>query len=67
MAGFSSFPMSTWLLDAGTPGEWIDEPYPTREHGRHHVIDCVAHYCNHERLQSTLDYRPPAEFEAIAA
>ena len=47
--------------------EWIDEPYPTREHARHDVIDYVAHYYNHHRLHSTLGYRPPAEFEAIAA
>jgi putative transposase len=47
--------------------EWIDEPYPTREHARHDVIDYVANYYNHERLHSTLCYRPPAEFEAIAA
>lgn len=47
--------------------EWIDEPYPTREHARHAVIDYVAHYYNHQRLHSTLCYRPPAEFEAIAA
>ena len=47
--------------------EWIDEPYPTREHASHDVIDYVAHYYNHERLHSTLCYRPPAEFEATAA
>ena len=47
--------------------EWIDQPYPTREHARHDVIDYVANYYNHERLHSTLDYRPPAEFEAMAA
>jgi len=46
--------------------EWIDEPYPTREQARHAVIDYVAHYYNHQRLHSTLCYRPPAEFEAIA-
>lgn len=47
--------------------EWIDEPYPTREHACHDVIDYVANYYNHHRLHSTLCYRPPAEFEAIAA
>lgn len=47
--------------------EWIDEPYPTREQARHAVIDYVANYYNHERLHSTLCYRPPAEFEAMAA
>lgn len=47
--------------------EWIDEPYATREQGRHDVIDYVANYYNHERLHSTLCYRPPAEFEAMAA
>jgi putative transposase len=47
--------------------EWIDQPYATREHARHDVIDYVARYYNHERLHSTLCYRPPAEFEAIAA
>jgi putative transposase len=47
-------------------GEWIDEPYPTRQQARHDVIDYVANYYNHERLHSTLCYRPPAEFEAIA-
>ncbi|WP_445147069.1 IS3 family transposase [Dyella sp. Tek66A03] len=47
--------------------EWIDGTYPTREHARHAVIDYVARYYNHERLHSTLDYRPPAEFEALAA
>lgn len=46
--------------------EWIDEPYLTRDLARHDVIDYVANYYNHERLHSTLDYRPPAEFEAIA-
>ena len=46
--------------------EWIDEPYPTREQARHAVIDYVANYYNHERLHSTLCYRPPAEFEAMA-
>ncbi len=47
--------------------EWIDEPYVTREHASHDVIDYVAHYYNHHRLHSTLCYRSPAEFEAIAA
>lgn len=47
--------------------EWIDEPYATREHAGHDVIDYVANYYNHQRLHSTLCYRPPAEFEAIAA
>lgn len=47
--------------------EWIDEPYATREHARHAVIDYLARYYNHERLHSTLGYRPPAEFEAMAA
>lgn len=47
--------------------EWIDEPYATREHASHDVIDYVADYYNHQRLHSTLCYRPPAEFEAIAA
>ena len=47
--------------------EWIDEPYATREHAGHDVIDYVARYYNHQRLHSTLCYRPPAEFEAIAA
>lgn len=47
--------------------EWIDKPYATREHAGHDVIDYVAHYYNHQRLHSTLCYRPPAEFEAIAA
>lgn len=47
--------------------EWIDTPYATREQARHDVIDYVARYYNHERLHSTLGYRPPAEFEAIAA
>lgn len=46
--------------------EWIDGPYPTREKARHAVIDYVANYYNHERLHSTLRYRPPAEFEAMA-
>ena len=46
--------------------EWIDEPYATREQARHDVIDYAARYYNHERLHSTLCYRPPAEFEAIA-
>ena len=46
--------------------EWIDEPYPTRKQARRDVIDYVANYYNHERLHSTLCYRPPAEFEAIA-
>jgi putative transposase len=31
------------------------------------VIDYLARYYNHERLHSTLDYRPPAEFETMAA
>lgn len=47
--------------------EWIDEPYPTREEASHAVIDYLARYYNHERLHSSLDYRPPAEFEALAA
>ncbi len=47
--------------------EWIDGPYATREQARKDVIDYVARYYNHERLHSTLCYRPPAEFEAIAA
>jgi putative transposase len=47
--------------------EWIDGPYATREHARREVIDYVARYYNHQRLHSTLCYRPPAEFEAIAA
>jgi putative transposase len=47
--------------------EWIDAPYPTREHASHDVIDYVAHYYNHQRLHSTLCYCSPAEFEAIAA
>ena len=46
--------------------EWIDEPYLTREEARQDVINYVANYYNHERLHSTLCYRPPAEFEAIA-
>ena len=45
--------------------EWIDEPYATREQASHDVIDYVANYYNHERLHSTLCYRPPAEFEAM--
>ena len=47
--------------------EWIDEPYATREQARKDVIDYVANYYNHQRLHSTLCYRPPAEFEAMAA
>lgn len=47
--------------------EWIDKPYPTREEARHAVIDYAVRYYNHERLHSTLGYRPPAEFEALAA
>jgi len=47
--------------------EWIDEPYATREQARRAVIGYVAHYYNHQRLHSTLGYRPPAEFEAKAA
>ncbi|MGS0996900.1 IS3 family transposase [Rhodanobacter sp. UC4451_H18] len=47
--------------------EWVDEPYATRKHASHDVIDYVANYYNHQRLHSTLCYRPPAEFEAIAA
>lgn len=31
------------------------------------VIDYLAGYYNHERLHSTLNYIPPAEFEALAA
>lgn len=46
--------------------EWIDEPCPTREQASHEVIDYVARYYNHERLHSTLCYRPSAEFEAMA-
>jgi putative transposase len=47
--------------------EWIDGVYPTREQARHAVIDYAARYYNHERLHSTLGYRPPAEFETWAA
>lgn len=44
-----------------------DEPYLTREAARVAVIDYLVRYYNHERLHSTLDYRPPAEFEDLAA
>jgi transposase InsO family protein len=48
--------------------EWLgDEPLPTRDAARGAVIDYLARYYNHERLHSTLDYRPPAEFETMAA
>jgi putative transposase len=48
--------------------EWLgDEPLPTRDAARVAVIDYLARYYNHERLHSTLDYRPPAEFETMAA
>ena len=48
--------------------EWFDdEPYPTRAAARVAVIDYLVRYYNHERLHSMLDYRPPAEFEAMAA
>lgn len=47
--------------------EWIDGPYRTRDEARHAVIDYAVRYYNHERLHSTLGYRPPAEFEALAA
>jgi transposase InsO family protein len=46
--------------------EWIDEPFATRQQARHAVIDYLANYYNHERLHSTLNYRSPAEFEAMA-
>ena len=46
--------------------EWIDEPFATRQQARHAVIDYLANYYNHERLHSTLCYRSPAEFEAMA-
>jgi transposase InsO family protein len=46
--------------------EWIDEPFATRQQARHAVIDYLANYYNHERLHSTLSYRSPAEFEAMA-
>jgi putative transposase len=44
-----------------------DESYPTRTAARVAVIDYLVRFYNHERLHSTLDYRPPAEFEAMAA
>lgn len=47
--------------------EWIEDPYATRQEASHAVIDYLARYYNHERLHSTLNYRPPAEFEAVAA
>ena len=47
--------------------EWIDQPYETREEARRDVIDYLIGYYNHERPHSTLGYRPPAEFEALAA
>jgi len=47
--------------------EWIDEIYPTRDEARRAVIDYAARYYNHERIHSTLGYRPPAEFENMAA
>ena len=48
--------------------EWLEaEPFPTREAARTEVIDYLIRYYNQERLHSSLDYRPPAEFEALAA
>ena len=48
--------------------EWFNgEPFPTREAARTEVIDYLIRYYNHERLHSSLDYRSPVEFEALAA
>ncbi|MEX3614801.1 MAG: IS3 family transposase [Burkholderia gladioli] len=47
--------------------EWLTEHRLPKEQARADVIDFVARYYNHERLHSTLDYLPPAEFERRAA
>lgn len=47
--------------------EWLDERRLPKEQVRADVIDYAAGYYNHERLHSTLDYLPPAEFERRAA
>lgn len=47
--------------------EWLDEQRLPKDDARADVIDFVARYYNHERLHSTLDYLPPAEFERRAA
>ncbi|UPG93814.1 IS3 family transposase [Luteibacter aegosomatissinici] len=47
--------------------EWLEEDVLSRDEVRADVIDFVARYYNHERLHSTLDYLPPAEFERRAA
>jgi len=48
--------------------EWFNgELLPTREAARTEVINYLIRYYNHERLHPSLDYRPPAEFEALAA
>jgi putative transposase len=47
--------------------EWLDEVRRPKNEVRDDVIDYVARHYNHERLHSTLDYLPPAEFERRAA
>jgi putative transposase len=47
--------------------EWLEEVRLSKEETRATVIDYIARHYNHERLHSTLDYLPPAEFERQAA
>lgn len=47
--------------------EWLDEQRLPKDVTQASVIDYIARYYNHERLHSTLDYLPPAEFERMAA
>jgi len=47
--------------------ECLGEERLPREMTRVAVIDFLAGYYNHERLHSTLNYLPPAEFETLAA
>ncbi len=48
--------------------EWFgEETFPTRALASQDAIDYLVRYYNHERLHSALDYRPPAEFERMAA
>ena len=46
--------------------EWLHEKKLGMEATRVDVINYVAGYYNHERLHSTLNYLPPAEFETLA-